>query len=100
MRVTSKGQVTIPKGVREKLGIRPGDEVGFREDGPSIVLENASVAGHSDTGEDRLQRFFGTVERMKQEGRIIPLGMNVDAYMDMIRGYSEDEDDPGFQRHP
>lgn len=28
-RVTSKGQVTIPKEVREELGIRPGDEIEF-----------------------------------------------------------------------
>ena len=31
-RVTSKGQVTIPKAVREKMGVRPGDEVEFVED--------------------------------------------------------------------
>ncbi|WP_135853319.1 AbrB/MazE/SpoVT family DNA-binding domain-containing protein [Halorussus salinus] len=30
-RVTKKGQVTIPKEVRENLGIRPGDEVEFVE---------------------------------------------------------------------
>lgn len=30
-RLTSKGQVTIPKPVRERLGIRPGDEVEFVE---------------------------------------------------------------------
>lgn len=28
-RVTKKGQVTIPKDVRDELGIRPGDEVEF-----------------------------------------------------------------------
>lgn len=28
-RVTKKGQVTIPKDVRDDLGIRPGDEVEF-----------------------------------------------------------------------
>ena len=28
-RLTSKGQVTIPKVVRERLGLRPGDEVDF-----------------------------------------------------------------------
>jgi AbrB family looped-hinge helix DNA binding protein len=28
-RVTEKGQVTIPKEIRERLGIRPGDEVTF-----------------------------------------------------------------------
>lgn len=30
-KVTSKGQITIPKEVREKLGISPGEELGFVE---------------------------------------------------------------------
>jgi antitoxin PrlF len=40
--VTSKGQVTIPKPVREHLGIAPGSKVEFRRaaDG-SVVLEKA-----------------------------------------------------------
>ncbi len=32
MRVTTKGQVTIPRGVREALGITPETEVDFIED--------------------------------------------------------------------
>ena len=32
MRVTSKGQVTIPRRVREILGIVPGTEIDFVED--------------------------------------------------------------------
>ncbi len=32
MRVTTKGQVTIPRGVREVLGISPETEVDFIED--------------------------------------------------------------------
>ncbi|MDX1661750.1 MAG: AbrB/MazE/SpoVT family DNA-binding domain-containing protein [Gemmatimonadota bacterium] len=28
-KVTTKGQVTIPKALRDRLGIRPGDEVEF-----------------------------------------------------------------------
>ena len=31
-RITSKGQVTIPRDVRERLGLRPGDEIEFAED--------------------------------------------------------------------
>ena len=31
-RVTTKGQVTIPKMVRERLGLRPGDELEFMEE--------------------------------------------------------------------
>jgi AbrB family looped-hinge helix DNA binding protein len=40
--VTSKGQVTIPKPVREHLGIVPGSQVEFRRaaDG-SVVIEKA-----------------------------------------------------------
>jgi len=37
-RVTVKGQVTIPKGVREGLGLRPGDEVEFVADGGGYRL--------------------------------------------------------------
>ena len=32
MRVTTKGQVTIPRNVREKLGIAPHTNIDFRED--------------------------------------------------------------------
>jgi AbrB family looped-hinge helix DNA binding protein len=36
--VTSKGQVTIPKAVRDALGIKAGDEVIFRVEGDRAVL--------------------------------------------------------------
>lgn len=48
-RVTSKGQVTVPKAVREALGIKEGDEVIFRVEGNRAVLartpEFLSLAG-------------------------------------------------------
>jgi len=37
-RMTSKGQVTVPKAVREALGIQEGDEVVFRVEGNRAVL--------------------------------------------------------------
>jgi antitoxin PrlF len=37
-RVTSKGQVTVPKVVREALGISEGDEVVFRVEGHRAIL--------------------------------------------------------------
>jgi len=42
--VTSKGQITIPKAVREELGLTEGDRVAFRvlEDG-SVVVEPETV---------------------------------------------------------
>lgn len=37
-RVTSKGQVTVPKAVRDALGIKEGDEVLFRVEGNRAIL--------------------------------------------------------------
>jgi AbrB family looped-hinge helix DNA binding protein len=37
-KVTSKGQVTVPKVVRDALGIKDGDEVIFRVEGNRAVL--------------------------------------------------------------
>ena len=39
MRVTQKGQVTIPLEVREALGIRPGSDVRFEVDGDGARLK-------------------------------------------------------------
>jgi AbrB family looped-hinge helix DNA binding protein len=37
-KMTSKGQVTVPKVVRDALGLAEGDEVVFRVDGERAVL--------------------------------------------------------------
>ncbi|MGP8062367.1 MAG: AbrB/MazE/SpoVT family DNA-binding domain-containing protein [Acidimicrobiales bacterium] len=37
-KVTSKGQVTVPKAVREALGIKEGDEIVFRVEGNRAVV--------------------------------------------------------------
>jgi AbrB family looped-hinge helix DNA binding protein len=38
MKVTTKGQVTIPQHIREKLGITPNSEVDFVEEKDRIYL--------------------------------------------------------------
>ena len=45
MRITSKGQVTIPQQVRQELGLHPGDEI-------DIVVEG-SIARIVPAGEPR-----------------------------------------------
>ena len=37
-RVSSKGQITIPRAVREALGIKEGDEILFRLEGNRAVI--------------------------------------------------------------
>jgi antitoxin PrlF len=44
--ITSKGQATIPKAIREHLGLRPGDRVKFfvHPDGSVVLLPKLPVA--------------------------------------------------------
>jgi AbrB family looped-hinge helix DNA binding protein len=42
MRVTTKGQVTIPRNVREVLGIVPETDVEFQEDNGRFYIVKAS----------------------------------------------------------
>lgn len=48
--VTIKGQVTIPREIRHRLGVKPGDRVRFRE------LENGVVIERQD---NRVEASFG-----------------------------------------
>ena len=43
-KITSKGQVTIPKDVRERLGLRPGDEIEFVEDRRGFRVQKRVLA--------------------------------------------------------
>lgn len=38
MRITSKGQVTIPQRIRERYGLKPGTAVEFTTEGSKVVL--------------------------------------------------------------
>jgi len=40
--MSSQGQVTVPKAVRELLGLEPGDEVEFDTRGPQVVVRKAT----------------------------------------------------------
>jgi len=84
--VTSKGQVTIPKQVRDAMDIRPGAKVVFDVNGAGELVLRKSVRTKSRRP-DRFERALGSAE--------IKLGCSTDEYMAMIRGY--DNDDPGLR---
>ncbi len=37
--LSSKGQVTIPKAIRDRLALKPGDRVVFRVQGDNVIVE-------------------------------------------------------------
>ena len=54
MRITSKGQVTIPIEIREKMGLLPDTEVEFRITGKTVVLKK--VGAPSKRSRDLINR--------------------------------------------
>jgi AbrB family looped-hinge helix DNA binding protein len=45
MRVTRKGQVTIPLAIRQKVGILPNTDVEFTVRGDAVILRKAGHGG-------------------------------------------------------
>ena len=81
MRVTSKGQVTIPKYLRRRQNIRAGTDVNFVEekDGRIVLLKTAGQhagGARRDNFEEYLDRVTG----------IVDIGMPTDEFMQLLRG--------------
>lgn len=70
-KVTSKGQITIPKAVRDRLGLRSGDEVEFLEEDGIVRLRKQ--VEHSP-----FARYRGYLEQLR--------GSNPDDLIEDMRG--------------
>jgi len=65
--ITTKGQATIPKAVREHLHLKPGDRVKFfvRSDGSVVLLPKVSVSALRGMVKSRRRRPV-SVEEMNE----------------------------------
>ena len=93
--MTVKGQVTIPKQIRDNLGLVAGSEVVFtlNERGEYVVLPRSDKAGKPRTNKStapnsRFDAVRGTANMS---------GMSTEEYMNLIRGYDKDANDPGLK---
>jgi AbrB family looped-hinge helix DNA binding protein len=57
--ITSKGQVTIPKHIRDALGLRPGSAVDFAVDDAGRVVIVPAKRAASRSAKDRFQSARG-----------------------------------------
>jgi AbrB family looped-hinge helix DNA binding protein len=71
--VSEKGQVTIPKAIRRRLGIRPGTVIEFEAAGGKIVGEKRDLV------DDPVAAVTGVVKRTR----------SVDDYLALVRGPAE-----------
>jgi antitoxin PrlF len=69
--VSEKGQVTIPKALRNKLGLRAGTVLEFQ------AMEGKLIGVKTEAA-DPLRKWLG-------KGRM-PYGLGVDAYLERVRG--------------
>lgn len=60
MRITTKGQVTIPIEFRQKAGLLPNTEVVFEWDGQTLKILPAPAPGGSSRGNRLLGRLKGS----------------------------------------
>jgi AbrB family looped-hinge helix DNA binding protein len=77
MKITTKGQVTIPVEIREKLGLLPNTEVEFEVVGKAVRMRKIRRAG--GTG----RRGKSIVERLRGRGSV---RMTTDEILALTRG--------------
>ncbi len=69
MRVTTKGQVTIPRNVREKLGIVPHANIDFIEDEGKFYIVKTTKEKHTN----RFKKFRGIATSKMSTDEILKL---------------------------
>lgn len=80
MRVTSKGQVTIPLHLRRRKGIRTGSEVEFSELDEGLFVSKAKPRKGARSAGDDFEAYLDEVTG------IVDLGMTTDEFMELLRG--------------
>jgi len=85
MRITAKGQVTIPQEIRERAGLMPGTDVEFEIAAGAVRLVKARRGGARKTRGQNL------VDRLRGGG---DFKMSTDEILALMRGPPANEDAP------
>ena len=83
MKVTTKGQVTIPQAVRERLGILPGAEVEFEVEGKAAKMRPVRNACNGAAHVSKRLKGRRMVERLRGRATV---PMTTDEIMALTRG--------------
>jgi AbrB family looped-hinge helix DNA binding protein len=73
MRMTSKGQVTIPQAIREELGLLPDTEVEFELDRDAVRMKVATGPHRRDRGQALIDHMRGRGTRRITTDEIMKL---------------------------
>jgi AbrB family looped-hinge helix DNA binding protein len=67
MRVSEKGQITIPKHLRELAGIQPNGDVSIHLEGGRLVIESAQKS-ETFAVKARLERLMAALQKLEGTG--------------------------------
>jgi len=76
MRITSKGQVTIPIEIREKTGLLPNTEVEFELEGKVVRMRRAKSSRRQGRGAAAVARLRGSATIRLSTDEILALTRN------------------------
>ena len=70
-KITMRGQITIPVGIRKRLGLKDGDKIIFMEENGRVIVENAAMVALKSAQD----AFEGEAERLglKTEQDVVAL---------------------------
>jgi AbrB family looped-hinge helix DNA binding protein len=68
-KVTSKLQVTVPRAIADRFGIRPGDDIEWRAEGNAIRVLPRKEGGEALDREARLSSFDEATARQETRNR-------------------------------
>lgn len=78
VRITSKGQVTIPQWVRERYGLMPETDVDFIERDGMVTITAARAPSKRDRADQLLSRMRGSAQRALTTDEIMRLSRAYD----------------------
>ena len=91
--ITAKGQTTVPKAVRQVLGVKEGDEIAFRVEGQRVTVVPVG-ATHEDPVVGKFLAFLAK-DIEKHPETLKPLSKDFAARMEaLVKGTRVDLDAP------
>lgn len=92
-KLTSKGQVTIPKTVRQTLGLDDGGKIAFEVSGSSVTISRVG-AGDLESNDPALGAFLMLLENGIRDGRhVVSPSADLVLRMEAAAQSAEEDDD-------
>ena len=92
-KITDKNQTTVPKRVRERLGIGPGDEIVYRVSDDGTILVESAERADDEAAVDAFLKFLSNDIKRRPEAVSAMTQEDFERLQDLVEGVEADLDD-------